>query len=79
MKKTSLLDGMTARTQAQARTVKAAAQAATGRAGKGKTTGLTLRLDDDRYERLRKLAFDKRVPMHDLMLQGVDYVLGRKQ
>lgn len=79
MKRATLGEGMTARQRAQSKTVRAAA-AASGKGEKGRTVGLTLRLDTDRWQRLRLLAIERNTKMHTLMLEGVDFVLakGRK-
>ncbi len=75
MTKPTLADGMAARAQAQARTVKAAAQAASGRMEMGRTVGLTLRLDAERWRKLRLLAIERETKLQTLMLEGVDWVL----
>jgi hypothetical protein len=31
------------------------------------------------YEALRKIAFDERVKIHDLVLEGIDAALGRRK
>ena len=36
---------------------------------------MSLRLDHPLYERLRKLSFDKRKPMRDFIIRGVEQVL----
>jgi hypothetical protein len=38
---------------------------------RGKAVGLTLRLDQDTHGRLRKIAFEERVSIHSLLLEGV--------
>jgi hypothetical protein len=40
-----------------------------------KTVGLTLRLDQRTHDRLRKVAFDERVSIHSLLLEGVESAL----
>jgi len=75
MTKPTLADGMAARAQAQARTVKVAAQAASGKMGRERTVGLTLRLDAERWRKLRLLAIERETKLQTLMLEGVDWVL----
>jgi len=75
MSKPNLADGLTARAQAQERTVKAAAQAASGNAETGRTVGLTLRLDAERWRKLRLLAIKRDTKLQALMMEGVDKVL----
>ncbi len=41
----------------------------------GKTIATSVRLDPDRHERLRTIAFHSRRSMHSLLLEGVDLVL----
>ncbi len=36
---------------------------------------MSLRLDRSLYERLRKLAFDKRQPMSTFIVQGIELIL----
>ena len=36
---------------------------------------MSLRLDHSRYERLRKLSYDKHQPMTELLVRGIDLVL----
>lgn len=38
---------------------------------RGRTIGLTLRLDETTHDRLRRIAFEKRVSIHSLLLEGV--------
>lgn len=38
---------------------------------RGRTVGLTVRLDEPTHERLRRIAFEKRVSIHSLLLEGV--------
>jgi hypothetical protein len=40
----------------------------------GKTVGLTVRLDQRTHDRLRKIAFDERVSIHSLLLEGLESV-----
>lgn len=40
-----------------------------------KTVGLTLRLDERTHDRLRTIAFKKRVSIHSLLLDGVQAAL----
>lgn len=44
---------------------------------KGRTIGLTLRLDEEAHDRLRRIAFEKRVSIHSLLLEGVEAVLAK--
>jgi hypothetical protein len=41
----------------------------------GKPVATTVRLDTERYERLRTLGFNARRSQHSLLLEGVDLVL----
>ena len=36
---------------------------------------MSLRLEGSQHERLRKLAFDKRLPMRDFIVQGIEHIL----
>ena len=49
--------------------------AAKGGPQDGKLIGLTIRLTTEQHEALRKIAFDRRVSIHSLFLEGVDFVL----
>jgi hypothetical protein len=40
-----------------------------------KTVGLTIRLDQRTHDKLRKLAFDERVSIQSLLLEGVEATL----
>ena len=42
-----------------------------------KTVATTVRLDADRHEQLRTLAFHDRRSMHSLLVEGVDLVLAK--
>lgn len=42
---------------------------------KQKPVTLSIRLDPDTHEQLRKLAFERRVSIHSLLLEGVAMVL----
>ena len=58
----------------------AAARVASGKQttiSTGKRTGLTLRLDNNQYERLREAAFHRKVKLHDLMVEGLEMVLAK--
>lgn len=46
---------------------------------RGKTVGLTLRLNERTHDRLRKVAFEKRVSIHSLLLEGVQAALERHE
>lgn len=46
---------------------------------RGKTVGLTLRLDERTHDRLRKIAFENRVSIHSLLLDGVQAALKRHE
>jgi hypothetical protein len=46
---------------------------------RGKKVGLTLRLDERTHDRLRKIAFEERVSIHSLLLEGVETALGRHE
>ena len=39
---------------------------------------MSIRVEKDIYERLRKLAFDKRVPMRDFIVRGVAEILKKE-
>lgn len=53
--------------------------AATNKGGPlARAVGLTVRLDSATHEQLRSIAFKKRVSIHSLLLEGVDFIL-RKQ
>jgi DNA-directed RNA polymerase subunit F len=39
--------------------------------------GLSVRLTPDTHEELRKIAFEKRVSIHSLMLEGIDNILDK--
>lgn len=41
----------------------------------GPFKGLSIRLTPDTHDALRKIAFEKRVSIHSLFLEGVDFVL----
>ena len=42
---------------------------------KAKPVGLTVRLDPATHEELRRIAFNERVSIHALLLEGIDLVL----
>lgn len=81
---------MTKRTSLKARnaSVQAAMKAAKGNeqssekspsavkdaAKNGKLVGLTIRLSQDMHEKLRKISFERRVSIHSLFLEGVEFV-----
>ena len=44
----------------------------------GKLIATTVRLDPDRHERLRTLAFNTHRSIHSLLVEGVDLVLARQ-
>ncbi len=46
-------------------------------AAAGKTVSTTVRLDPERHDRLRTLAFHTRRSMHSLLVEGVDLVLAK--
>ncbi len=56
----------------RARAASAKAPAATGRA-----VSTTVRLDPERHDRLRTLAFHTRRSMHSLLVEGVDLMLAK--
>ena len=56
-----------------------AAKAKSGREQEGKTVGLTVRLDQRTHDRLRKIAFDERVSIHSLLLEGVEAALAKHE
>ena len=68
-KRTSL----TARSKSVAAAITAAADGVEGR-----VVGLTVRLNADKHEKLRRIAFEKRISIHSLLLKGVDLVLERE-
>ncbi len=43
----------------------------------GKPVATTVRLDPERHDRLRTLAFHTRRSMHSLLVEGVDLVLAK--
>ena len=45
---------------------------------KAKPVGLSVRLDHDTHEALRRIAFDERVSIHSLLMEGVDVVLKKR-
>ncbi len=47
----------------------------TAAAPAGKPVATTVRLDNERYERLRTLGFNARRSQHSLLLEGVDLLL----
>ena len=47
-------------------------------AEKAKPVGLSVRLDHDTHEALRRIAFDERVSIHYLLMEGVDLVLKKR-
>ena len=44
-----------------------------------KTVGLTVRLDQPTHDRLRKIAFDERVSIHSLLLEGIEATLAKRK
>ena len=44
-------------------------------AAKGKPIGLSVRLEPEMHDRLRRVAFEKRVSIHSLILEGLEVVL----
>jgi hypothetical protein len=52
-----------------------------GKAAKerGRPVGLTVRLDQLTHDRLRKIAFENRVSIHSLLLEGVEVALKRHE
>jgi len=44
-------------------------------APQGKPVSQTIRLDPDRHDALRTIAFNERRSMHSLLVEGVDMVL----
>ncbi len=65
--------------RARSQSVQAAMSVATdeGKPATGKPVALSVRLDTDRYEQLRTLAFNTRRSQHSLLLEGVDLVLAK--
>lgn len=45
------------------------------KASEAKAVGLSVRLTADTHEALRRIAFDRRVSIHSLLLEGVDFVI----
>jgi hypothetical protein len=43
----------------------------------GKTVSTTIRLDPERHDRLRTVAFHARRSMHSLLVEGVDLMLAK--
>lgn len=52
-------------------------RAAAGKAGvhSGGLVGLSVRLTPKTHDDLRKIAFDRRVSIHSLLLEGVEFVI----
>jgi predicted DNA-binding ribbon-helix-helix protein len=48
---------------------------AKGKVSKGKPIGLSVRLEPEMHDQLRKIAFEKRVSIHSLILEGLEVVL----
>ncbi len=46
-------------------------------AGAGKAVSTTVRLDPERHDRLRTVAFHARRSMHSLLVEGVDLMLAK--
>ncbi len=46
-------------------------------AAPGKTVSTTVRLDPERHDRLRTVAFHARRSMHSLLVEGVDLMLAK--
>ncbi len=46
-------------------------------AAEGKTVSTTIRLDPERHDRLRTVAFHARRSMHSLLVEGVDLMLAK--
>lgn len=44
-----------------------------------RTVGLTVRLDERTHDRLRKVAFDERVSIHSLLLEGIQAALAKHE
>jgi len=64
--------------QARSASVKAAMEAGRDKdPPKGKPVLQTVRLDPERHELLRTIAFHERVSMHSLLIEGVDMVLAK--
>ncbi len=63
--------------RARSQSVQAAMSVATDQPAAGKPVALSVRLDADRHEQLRALAFHSRRSMHSLLLEGVDLVLAK--
>lgn len=57
---------------------KAEAEPAPEKPAEADKVAMTVRLDGERHEALRRLAFDRRVSIHRLLVEGVDLVLGRR-
>lgn len=49
--------------------------AAKGKPVGGKPVGLSIRLAPDTHDALRKIAFERRVSIHSLFLEGVNFVV----
>ena len=66
--------------RARAASVKAAmsvSQVDEAPAAAGKTVSTTVRLDPERHDRLRTVAFHARRSMHSLLVEGVDLMLAK--
>jgi len=46
---------------------------------KGDIIGLTVRLDPAIHDELRRIAFDERVSLHSLLLEGIDLLLKNRR
>ena len=64
--------------RARSASVKAAMSVADEQAEpSGKTIATTVRLDADRHDQLRTIAFHSRRSMHSLLVEGVDLMLAK--
>ncbi len=64
--------------RARSQSAKAAMSVADDTAA-GKPVATTVRLDADRHDRLRTIAFHSRRSMHSLLVEGVDLVLKKHE
>jgi hypothetical protein len=63
-------------TKAKAATLGAAAHSS-GKPQKERVVGITTRLSVERWKRLRMLAAERELKLHDLIQEGLDYVLAK--
>jgi hypothetical protein len=42
-----------------------------------KLIGLSVRLTRERHDALRRISYEQRIPIHTIILQGLDYMIGK--